>query len=181
MKKSVDVIRFQGTVESRREAFGLLKAPGDAVLIARGRPRVLVLSCPCGCGDHFPINLDPHAGPAWHLYGTTQRKLSLYPSVRRKSDCKSHYVIWRNKIFLFGRYEDDFDALPPSDDTIRLIETVWERLPQIGLVPFFEIADAIGAIPWDVLIVCRRLEKSGAAREGVGKQRGSFGRTSNRN
>jgi hypothetical protein len=176
MKKSADFIRFQGTVESRGEASALLKAPGDAVLIERGRPRLLLLSCPCGCGEHFPINLDPRAGPAWRLYGNGQRGLSLYPSVWRESDCRSHYVIWRNKIFLFGRYEDDLDASSQPDETIPLIDVVRDHLPTKGLIPFFEIAEAVGAIPWDVLMVCRRLVKSGRAREGSGKRRGSFGR-----
>jgi hypothetical protein len=176
MKKGADVIRFQGTVATRRGASALLKAPGDAVLIERGRPRLLLLSCPCGCGEHFPINLDPRAGPAWRLYGNPHRGLSLYPSVWRESDCGSHYVIWRNKIFLFGRYENDLDASPQPDETIPLTDVAYDRLPNTGLVPFFEIAEAIGAIPWDVLMVCRRLVRSGRAREGFGKQRGSFGR-----
>ena len=176
MKKGADVIQFQGTVATRGEASDLLKAPGDAVLIERGRPRLLLLSCPCGCGQHFPINLDPRAGPAWRLYGNPQRALSLYPSVWRESDCRSHYVIWRNRIFLFGRHEDDLDTLSQPDETIPLIDAVHDRLPQSGLVPFLDIAEAIDAIPWDVLMVCRRLVRSGRAREGTGKQRGSFAR-----
>src|ERR1035438_3937417 len=44
------------------------------------------------------------------------------------------------------------------------------------LAPFSDIAEALGAIPWDVLTVCRQLVRSGAAREGTRKQRGSFGR-----
>jgi hypothetical protein len=102
--------------------------------------------------------------------------MSLYPSVWRESDCRSHYVIWRSKIFLFGRYEDDLDASAQPDETVPLIDVVRNRLPDKGLIPFFEIAEAIDAIPWDVLMVCRRLVKSGRAREGTGKRRGSFGR-----
>jgi hypothetical protein len=96
--------------------------------------------------------------------------------VWRESDCRSHYVIWRNKVFLFGRYEDDLDASSQPDETIPLIDVVRDQLPTRGLIPFFEIAEVICAIPWDVLMVCRRLVKSGRAREGIGKQRGSFGR-----
>ena len=52
-------LRFCGTVSTRGAASTHLKSAGDAVLIERGRPRLLVLSCPCGCGEEFPINLDP--------------------------------------------------------------------------------------------------------------------------
>ncbi len=176
MKKSGDFLRFKGKVGTRGEASALLKEPGDAVLVERGRPRLLLLSCPCGCGQHFPINLDPRAGAAWRLYWNGRRELSLYPSVWRESDCLSHYVIWRNRIFLFGRYEDDLDTAPQPDETVPLVDVVRERLPKMGLVSFSDIAEEVGAIPWDVLMVCRRLVRARVAREGVGKQRGSFGR-----
>lgn len=175
MKKSAEMVSFKGKVTTRGEASALISAPGDAALVERGRPRLLLLNCPCGCGQHFPINLDPRAGPAWRLYWNHKRELTLYPSVWRESDCMSHYVIWRNRIFLFGRYEDDLDAAPQPDETVRLIDAVRERLPVTGLVSFSQIADELEAIPWDVLMVCRRLVRAGAAREGTGKERGSFG------
>jgi hypothetical protein len=174
MKKSANVVRFKGKVASRGAASALLQEPGDAALVERGRPRLLLLSCPCGCGQQFPINLDPRAGPAWRMYWNGPRELSLYPSVWRESDCMSHYVIWRNKIFLFGRYEDDLDSSPQPDEMVRLVDLVRERLPEKSLVSFFEIAEELDAIPWDVLMVCRRLVRAGTAREGTGKQRGSF-------
>jgi Family of unknown function (DUF6527) len=96
--KAAERIRFRGTVASRREASVRLKVPGDAVLVVRGRPRLLIISCPCGCGEQFPINLDSRAGPAWRLYGDRRRGLSVYPSVWRESGCESHYVIWKNDV-----------------------------------------------------------------------------------
>lgn len=101
--------------------------------------------------------------------------ISLYPSVWRESGCESHYVIWRDKIFLFGRYEEDFDNTSP-DGTTLLTEAVRKRLPIAGLVPFSEVAEYLDEVPWDVLMVCRHLVRSGFAHEGIGKQRGSFGR-----
>jgi hypothetical protein len=170
------LLRFQGTVSTRGEASAHLKSPGDAVLIERGRPRLLLLSCPCGCGEHFPINLDSRAGPAWRLYGNRNTGLSLYPSVWRESGCGSHFVIWRDKIFLFGPYEEDLDTSPQADETAQLIDVVHERLPNAQLILFSEVAEALDAIPWDVLSACRRLVRLGRAREGKGKQRGWFGR-----
>jgi hypothetical protein len=150
--------------------------PGDAVLIERGRPRWLLLSCPCGCGEEFPINLDPRAGPAWRLYLNRNAGLSLFPSVWRESGCRSHYIIWRNKIFLFGNYEDDFENSEQPDETGSLIDGVRDRLPVKTLISYTEIADALNAVPWDVLLLCRRLVRLGIAQEGRDKERGCFRR-----
>lgn len=169
------LIRFQGIVSARSEAAGRLKAPGDAVLIERGRPRWLLLSCPCGCGEEFPINLDPRVGPAWRLYGNVQFQLSVFPSVWRESGCRSHYVVWRNRIYLFRPFSDDFDNAEESKQIASLTEAVRATLRKNNLVPFAEIAEHLNEIPWDVLMVCRGLARKGVAREGKDKQRGSFG------
>src|ERR1700722_8970214 len=109
-------LHLMGVVSSRGEASAYLKAPGDAVLVERGRPRLLLLSCPCGCGEHFPINLDPRAGPAWRLYRNRTGAITLYPSVWRESGCYSHYIIWRDRILLFGGAEDELDDSMLMDD-----------------------------------------------------------------
>jgi hypothetical protein len=101
--------------------------------------------------------------------------VSLYPSVWRESGCESHYVIWRNRIYLFGTYEDELDSAS-ADELTKLVELVMDRLPTEGLVSFYDIAESLNAIPWDVLTVCRRLVRMRVAREGKGKQRGSFAR-----
>jgi hypothetical protein len=145
-------------------------------LIERGRPRWLLLMCPCGCGEEFPINLDPRAGPAWRLYLNSRTGLTLFPSVWRDTGCESHYIIWRNNIYLFGRYGDDFENEEQAADVIALTDSVRDRLPSEGLILYSEIADALNAIPWDVLTVCRRLVRMGIAREGRDKERGCFGR-----
>lgn len=169
-------MRFKGTVSTRGEASVHLESPGDAVLIERGRPRLLLLSCPCGCGEAFPINLDSRAGPAWRLYGQGPTGLSLFPSVWRESGCMSHFVIWRDRIFLFSRDDDDLDTSPQADEIAQLIDSVREHLPETELLSFSEIAENLNAVPWDVLIACRRLVRMGIAREGKRKQRGWFGR-----
>lgn len=113
--------------------------------------------------------------PAWRLYGSAHAGISLFPSVWRESGCRSHYIIWRDRILLFGQNEEEFDTSPQVDNISTLIDAVKTLLPAAGLTPFAEIAEAVDAIPWDVLTVCRRLVRSGIAREGIGKQRGSFG------
>jgi len=103
--------------------------------------------------------------------------MSLFPSVWRESGCRSHYIIWRNAILLFGRNDEEFDDTSPAADELDVLTKVVEdRLPAAGLVPFSELAEAVDAVPWDVLVVCRRLVRLGRVYEGTGKQRGEFGR-----
>lgn len=168
-------LRFRGNQATLAEASVWLERPGDAVLIIRERPRLFLLSCPCGCGERLPINLDPRAGPAWTLYKQRRSGRSLFPSVWREAGCMSHFVIWDNRIFLFGRYETDFGPPVETEVVTQLDDAVREQLPATGLIPFSEIALKLGAVPWDALAACRRLVLLGLAREGEGDQRGSFG------
>ena len=175
MSSNESRIRWRGVVANRAEAAPLLVSAGDAVLVERGRPRLFVLQCPCGCGEVLPINLDPRAGPAWRIY-RSNRGLSLYPSVWRESGCESHFVIWRDEIFLFGRYRGEDEEPDVEEQEARLRDDVLSRLPREGFVPYAEIADMLDAVPWDVLATCRKLVKQGEAYEGSGKKRGHFGR-----
>lgn len=174
--KRQPLLALKRVVENRAEAAGFLRSPGDAVLIERGRPRWLLLACPCGCGEEIPINLDPKAGKAWRLYRDSRHGLSLYPSVWRDSHCGSHFIIWRSTILLF-RHDYDEVASPTRQEEIgALSAVVFERLPPFGFVSYLPIADALNEIPWDVLDACRALVRAGRAREGSGNQRGTFAR-----
>lgn len=176
LDESARRIRWKGVVESRSDASPLLTKAGDTVLVHRERPRWLLLVCPCGCGEQLPVNLDPRVGPAWRFYRSGSA-ITLFPSVWRESGCESHFIIWRDEIWLFGRHEDAFDDEPTSDETTSLRDSILSKLPSSGdLVAFSDLADALSSIPWDVLKACRRLVRSGLAREGVGKERGAFGR-----
>lgn len=170
-------LNLKKVVQNRAEAAGWLTAPGDAVLIERGTPRWLLLSCPCGCGAELPINLDRRAGKAWRLFKHGQRALSVYPSVWRDTDCESHFIIWRGNILLFGEREEDFEAAALSDELQPLTQAVLERMPPRGLVSYADLADALQSDPWDVLDACRGLCRRGLLTEGAGKERGQFRRT----
>jgi hypothetical protein len=171
---SAQVLRLKGAVTSRSEAAGLLRSPGDAVIVERGRPRLLMLACPCGCGEEFPVNLDPRAGPAWRLYRDRRDRLTVFPSVWRESGCRSHYIIWGDKIFLFGGRDDTFADNTTPNELQSLVSAVQQLLPRDRFVAVDELADALNAIPWDVLAASRRLVRSGLAREGIGPQRAQF-------
>lgn len=169
-------LRLKRIVQTRGEASGQLKSPGDAVLIERGRPRWLLLSCPCGCGAEIPINLDPRAGPAWRLYKSAKVGFSVFPSVWRDSDCGSHFIIWRDSIFLFSWGDERFLPLGRAEEIETLSDVVRKQMPSTGFVSYVDIADSLGEVPWDVLDAFRHLVRKGIAQEGTGKQRGTFRR-----
>jgi len=171
-------LQLKKIVASRADASRHLLAPGDAVLVDRGVPRWLLISCPCGCGEELPINLDGRAGKAWRLYRHPKWGLSLFPSVWRDTDCRSHFIIWRDQILLFGRNEHAFDESSFGEEGMPAAETVLAQIPITGRISFTDIAEALHAVPWDILRVCRKLVRSGNAYEGRGSERGSFGRKS---
>src|ERR1700680_626575 len=118
---------IRARVNSRANASAHLKQPGDAVIVDRQGPRWLVLSCPCGCGAEVPVNLDRRAGPAWRIY-ESPRGTSIYPSVVRDTDCKSHFIIWRNNILMLGAQygESWIDEVEEGED--KLLQRVLEAL-----------------------------------------------------
>lgn len=164
-------LNIVGNVPSMSEAMRLVGQAGDAALIERGHPRILLLGCPCGCGERFPINLDPRAGPAWRIYGGG--RTSLYPSVWRDSGCKSHYIIWNGRIYLLTDADSDF---LPDDVPTSFIDAIVDQLSDTTFRSYIEIADTIGAVPWEVLVACRKLSSSGRATEGRGGHAGFFKR-----
>src|SRR5256885_6078872 len=96
MQTRTERVRFRGKVETRDSASSLLSQSGDAVIVERGKPRLLILRCPCGCGDDLLINLDRRAGKAWHLY-QKRKRLTLYPSYWRDDGCGSQFILWNDE------------------------------------------------------------------------------------
>lgn len=64
------------------------------VVDGRGRHWLAVLLCPCGCGTPIQLPMSAQALPSWRFHGTLQRP-SLWPSVRRSSGCRSHFILKR--------------------------------------------------------------------------------------
>lgn len=168
MNKRANRLAFKAQVEQRHEANPLLKMPGDAALVHRGVFRSLVMACPDGCGELLTINLDARAGKAWRAYGS-QEEFSLFPSVWRETGCKSHFILWRSKIY-WCDWDDELDT--PMEDIVELVRGCLSN----ELVPYLDIADALQLVPWAVLSACRRLAREGVAQEGKNKQRGQFRR-----
>ncbi len=162
-------IRFTGKFQSRDEAVASLKATGDAALVERGTPRMLLLSCPCGCGDILVLNLDKRAGPAWRMY-QKGKAISLFPSYWRDSKCASHFIIWRNNVY-WCDWEDE--GLWTSTSVIQ--DRVCQALPDY-FVKYEQLAEQLGEIPWDVLLACHALVRKGEAIANQPRSRGEFRR-----
>ena len=166
-------IAFRGTVESFDFAIPMLNVAGDTVLVDRGRPRMLVMRCPCGCGDNLIINLDNRTGYAWRFY-RDRRGLTLYPSYWREDGCRSHFIVWSGHIYwcdVWDGDESDRWSVSPSIE-----EAVLAILPRDHFIKYDELADQLNVIPWEALQACRQLVKQGMAVSGKGNRSGEFRR-----
>ena len=67
MTEPARMVRLVGDAEYRDQAEATLKAPGDASMVFRARPRSIVMACPDGCGETLVINLDSRADKAWRF------------------------------------------------------------------------------------------------------------------
>ena len=170
-------LSLKSVVKSRSEISSQLVEPGDAILIIRGEPRWLLLKCPCGCNDEIPVNLDWRAGNAWRIYGGVDEQLTLFPSVWRDTDCRSHFIIRNGKIMLV--HESQFDTIRSisNPDFPLLVKRVERSWPLEGWVYYVEIADQLGEIPWDVLDACWSLVQEGILVAGRGRRRSNFRRS----
>lgn len=159
---------FKAQVPHRHEANPLLVEPGATVLVHRGVARSIAMSCPDGCGEQLTINLDSRAGPAWRLY-LNDSELSLFPSVWRDTGCKSHFIVWRSKIY-WCDWHEEFEA-PPEEVTQRTARELSDEF-----VSYVAIANRLNLVPWAVLSACVGLRRLGIAESGLGERQGFFRR-----
>lgn len=95
--------------------------------------------------------------------------MSVFPSVWRDSGCESHFIVWHGHIDWL--VTDTDDGLRPE-----LVESV-QKLLRLGMPSsYWDIAEALNEVPWDVLRVCRELVREGIAVEASGQGRGHFSR-----
>ena len=166
MKRRAARIEFRGATEHRHEADDLVAKPGEAALVHRGVDRSLVIACPDGCGEMLTINLDRRSGPAWRFY-QDDAAISMYPSVWRTTGCKSHFIVWRLRIYWCDWHEE----LEATNEAFE--QVVLGRLTS-ELQQYIDVADQLGAVPWAVLVACSRLSKRGLARSGAGDEKDHF-------
>ena len=54
--------------------------------------------CPCGCGCVLHMNLLSDERPFWRVTQNNDRTMTLYPSIRRKRYCRSHFWLRNGRI-----------------------------------------------------------------------------------
>lgn len=163
MKVRVNKIVFRGKVETRDAAAPILQHGGEFVIVERGKPRLIVLRCPCGCGDDLLINVDKRVGKAWRYY-RNQHGMSLYPSYWRDTACESHFIIWNNNIYWCSGWETEgSDSWSVSAE---LEQTVLNNLSPDQFTKYYDLADKLDLIPWEVLQACRQLARRGLVEAG---------------
>ncbi|WP_409557922.1 MULTISPECIES: DUF6527 family protein [Flavobacteriaceae] len=57
-----------------------------------------LLKCPCGCGDNIMLNLMNDAKPCWKV-NINNKRPSVFPSIWRTKNCKSHFSLRKGKVF----------------------------------------------------------------------------------
>lgn len=53
--------------------------------------------CPCGCQDLIRLVIESISEPCWN-FSLADNKISISPSIRLTSGCKSHFNIITNKV-----------------------------------------------------------------------------------
>ncbi|WP_405330779.1 DUF6527 family protein [Leeuwenhoekiella sp. LLG6367-2.1] len=53
----------------------------------------LGMLCPCGCNEKLVLNLINDVRPVWRISYDNLNKISVYPSINRQVNCKSHFWI----------------------------------------------------------------------------------------
>jgi hypothetical protein len=162
----VKSLSWCGTLASRSDATQVIRQAGDTCLIERGHPRLLIMRCPCSCGEDIVINVDPRAGKAWR-YRQPGPHITIYPSVWRDTGCQSHFIVWKGSIWWA---DGDWE----SDDAGITDDSVLSACPGPAFVSAEDIANRLEADPWSVLRICRRLTKTGRMVEGPTPRSGCY-------
>ena len=117
-----DVVRV-GSQQMAREA--ITESKSRIVIVERGRPRSVLFKCPCGCGETVVLNVDRQAGRAWRLRQDVSG-VTLMPSVWLAVGCRSHFVLWRSRVW-WCRFdgEESGDEWPAEMDEDLRAE--WRR------------------------------------------------------
>jgi hypothetical protein len=58
---------------------------------------VLAFVCPCGCKQIIQLNVLKDDYPCWK-FSLYRKRITIYPSIKRNTGCKSHFWIYRGKI-----------------------------------------------------------------------------------
>ncbi len=72
--------------------------PKTLYLVGDRTPWAAALLCPCGCRDVIQISLIANDNPRWRIFEHTDSTMSIFPSIRRIKNCRSHFFLRRGRI-----------------------------------------------------------------------------------
>ena len=95
-----DVLRPQNVYGTKTvEKFPEELEPGRLYLIGDNSiPWFAGLICPCGCGAFIRLSLLKDDRPRWRVKRHFTGTVTLDPSIRRKSGCRSHFFVRRGRV-----------------------------------------------------------------------------------
>lgn len=64
----------------------------------KGYEWMIGFKCPCGCKDVIHLNLLQDCHPCWNYTFSEFGEVSVYPSIKRKRKCYSHFTIRNNHV-----------------------------------------------------------------------------------
>jgi hypothetical protein len=73
------------------------------------------MSCPCGCGSIIHLSLAPDSRPSWRVRRHRDGTVGLLPSVWRTVGCRSHFVLYKGRLF-WCRSELDLSSNGQGDE-----------------------------------------------------------------
>jgi hypothetical protein len=59
---------------------------------------LILFKCPCGCKDKIFLNTIREVYPSWQLTTSKKGLPSIYPSIRRIVNCRSHFCLKKGRI-----------------------------------------------------------------------------------
>jgi len=68
------------------------------LVIEDGYEELVSFACPCLCGATVHLNLIPDQNPFWCLSRNKDKRVTLYPSVRREKGCRSHFWVRNGRV-----------------------------------------------------------------------------------
>jgi hypothetical protein len=73
--------------------------PRTLYVVGEGKDRFCAaMVCPCGCGADLYMSLVVGDEPSWRAKTHRDGATSLFPSVARKTGCRSHFVLRRGRV-----------------------------------------------------------------------------------
>ncbi len=63
-----------------------------------GKKWLAIMICPCGCKTNIQLSLLKEVRPRWRVQFTNKKRVTIRPSIRRTTGCKSHFNLINGRV-----------------------------------------------------------------------------------